>query len=94
MNGTDMLINAVLKAVGYKKEDMDRVIAKGAELHDYIGQSLKNFDTRLSNIERHQAQILANQERMFAVLEGRADHGRVIEGDTPKLTIVEGANHA
>lgn len=60
--GMDLLINALLKAAGYSKEQFDS-FAKGAvnEFHIFKQRAI-DTETRIANLERGIDTLLQNQE--------------------------------
>lgn len=79
--GSEILVNTLLKAMGYKREDMDAAVQRVLGLQSYVENTLKNLDDRLTRIEENQRRILALLEKNH-----HEEKGRVIEGGFPAIT--------
>jgi hypothetical protein len=58
MSGFDMLINSVLKSVGFSKEQFDATVENAKEQYGILCERANNIDSRVAVVENQVSEIL------------------------------------
>lgn len=80
MNGMDMMVNAVLKATGFVREDFDKGVATGKE-------KIADFERRFIAMESNLVEILSILRNMHAT------NAQVLS-ETPRTADAQDSDHA
>ena len=62
--GFEMLVNALLKAMGYTRADLDAAVEKGKTTIEQAKIDIASFDNRLTRIESALSGILAQLDEI------------------------------
>jgi hypothetical protein len=68
MSGFDMLINSVLKSVGFSKEQFDATVENAKEQYGILCERANNIDSRVAVVENQVSEILRIVKRINDVL--------------------------
>jgi hypothetical protein len=69
MNGTEIMVNTLLKACGFSREQLDEALENAKTKFDEFELRAIQLDERIRRIENNQATILDSLERILRAVE-------------------------